>query len=158
MPARFCNTLESCILTQRQGMQLSCPQCGTRDVRVSHRQSLGEVLRAVVGIYPLRCRRCRARWETSAWADGAWKYARCPRCYRQDLTTWSQQYYHPPAMVTFMLTIGATPIVAPPAAAISRALRVAANAMHGARIVPTRSQQIRRPQNRHRPMQSVQGE
>jgi hypothetical protein len=90
-------------------MQLSCPQCGTRDVRVSHRQSLGEVLRAVVGIYPLRCRRCRTRWETSVWADGAWKYARCPRCYRQDLSTWSQQYYHPPSWISFLLRIGATP-------------------------------------------------
>jgi hypothetical protein len=70
---------------------------------------MGEILRALVGIYPIRCRRCRARWETSAWADGAWKYARCPRCYRQDLSTWSQQYYHPPAWINFLLRIGATP-------------------------------------------------
>ena len=107
--ATFPNTPELCILSQRRRMQLSCPQCGTRDVRVSHRRSLGEVVRALIGIYPLRCRRCRARWETSAWADGAWKYARCPRCYRQDLTTWSQQYYHPPSSVSFLLRIGATP-------------------------------------------------
>jgi hypothetical protein len=43
------------------------------------------------------------------WADGAWKYARCPRCYRQDLSTWSQQYYHPRAWISFLLRIGATP-------------------------------------------------
>jgi hypothetical protein len=43
------------------------------------------------------------------WAEGAWKYARCPRCYRQELTTWSEQYYHPPSWITFLLRIGATP-------------------------------------------------
>jgi hypothetical protein len=90
-------------------MQLACPQCGTRDVRVSHRRNLGELVKGIVGIYPLRCRRCRARWETSVWAAGAWKYARCPRCYRQDLTTWSEQYYHPPSWTRFLLRIGATP-------------------------------------------------
>jgi hypothetical protein len=90
-------------------MQLSCPKCGTRDARVSHRRTVAEVLRSLVGIYQLRCRRCRHRWETSAWAEGAWKYAHCPRCYRQELTTWSEQYYHPPHWITFLLRIGATP-------------------------------------------------
>ena len=90
-------------------MQLSCPQCGTRDVRVSHRRGLFEYLKAVAGIYPLRCQRCRVRWETSVWASGAWKYARCPRCYRQELTTWSEQYYHPPRSITLRLSLGATP-------------------------------------------------
>lgn len=90
-------------------MQLACPQCGTRDVRVSHRQSIAEVLKSIFGIYPLRCRRCRTRWETSVWAGGAWKYARCPRCYRQDLSTWSEQYYHPPSFTRLKLRFGATP-------------------------------------------------
>src|SRR5258708_21603613 len=90
-------------------MQLACPQCGTRDVRVSHLRNLAEVAKGIVGIYPLRCRRCRTRWETSVWAAGAWKYARCPRCYRQELTTWSEQYYHPPALTRLFLRVGATP-------------------------------------------------
>src|SRR5579883_2475093 len=90
-------------------MQLACPQCGTHDVWVSHSQNLGEVLKGIFGIYPLRCRRCRTRWETSVWASGAWRYARCPRCYRQDLTTWSEQYYHPPTTTRVMLRFGATP-------------------------------------------------
>jgi len=90
-------------------MQLSCPRCGTRDIRVSQRRSLGEYFKAIAGIYPLRCRRCRARWETSVWAGGAWKYARCPRCYRQDLSTWSEQYYRPPFWTRIRLRLGATP-------------------------------------------------
>src|SRR5579862_766517 len=90
-------------------MQLSCPKCGTRDVRVSHRQTMGEHLRALFGVYPLRCRRCHARWETSVWHSGDWKYARCPRCYRQELSTWSEQYYRPPTWTLMLLRCGATP-------------------------------------------------
>ena len=90
-------------------MQLACPNCGTRDVRLSQRKDIGEYFKALLGIYPLRCRRCHARWRTSVWAAGAWKYARCPRCYRQELTTWSEQYYHPHRWIVLMLRIGATP-------------------------------------------------
>jgi hypothetical protein len=89
-------------------MQLSCPKCGTRDVRVSHRRTFWEHLQGLVGIYPLRCRRCHARWATSTWEAGAWRYARCPKCYRQELTTWSDQYYNPPFSVRFWLKLGAT--------------------------------------------------
>ena len=89
-------------------MQLACSKCGSREARISHRRTLWEQMKALVGIYPLRCRRCRNRWETSVWADGAWKYARCPRCYRQELTTWSEQYYRPPTWTSFMLNLGAT--------------------------------------------------
>ena len=90
-------------------MKLTCSKCGARDARVSHPQSIWEQLKAWCGIYQLRCRRCQKRWETSVWSDGAWKYARCPRCYRQELTTWSEQYYHSPAMMTVQLRMGATP-------------------------------------------------
>jgi hypothetical protein len=90
-------------------MQLACPKCGTREIRVSRRKGLMERLKGSLGIYPLRCRRCRHRWLTSVWASGAWRFARCPRCYRQDLTTWSEQYYHPPRWVVFQLRMGATP-------------------------------------------------
>lgn len=90
-------------------MQLSCPKCNTREVRLSHRQNFAELVKGWAGIYPLRCRRCRHRWETSVWSDGAWKYARCPRCYRQELTTWSEQYYSPPRWTSILLRLGATP-------------------------------------------------
>ena len=90
-------------------MQLACPKCGTRDVRLSHRRTFLELLKSLVGVYPLRCRRCRKRWSTSVWAAGAWKYARCPRCYRQELSTWSEQYYHPPRWTIMLLRMGATP-------------------------------------------------
>ena len=89
-------------------MQLSCPNCGSRDARVSHRTGVGEWLRALVGSTPLRCRRCNTRWETSVWEGGDWKFARCPKCYRQQLTTWSEQYYNPPTWIVVKLRLGAT--------------------------------------------------
>lgn len=90
-------------------MQLACPNCGTRDVRVSHPQGLVQHLKNFVGVSGLRCRRCSNRWETSVWADGSWKYARCPRCYRQELTKWTIQYYKPSRWTRFLLRIGASP-------------------------------------------------
>lgn len=90
-------------------MQLACPKCGTRETRVSGRRGFGELLKGLAGIYPLRCRRCNNRWETSVWADNAWKFARCPRCYRQELTTWSEQYYRAPLWTVFLLRMGGTP-------------------------------------------------
>ena len=90
-------------------MQLACPQCGKREARVSRSRGFAEYFKSLIGVYQLRCRRCRARWETSVWAEGAWRYARCPRCYRQQLTTWSEQYYRPPAWTTLLLRMGATP-------------------------------------------------
>lgn len=90
-------------------MQLACPNCGTRDVKVSNPQGLVQYVKNFFGISPLRCRRCSNRWETSVWADGSWRYARCPRCYRQELTKWTKQYYNPPRWTRFLLRIGASP-------------------------------------------------
>lgn len=90
-------------------MQLTCPNCGTRDVRVSHPQGLGQYLKNFLGVSGLRCRHCNHRWETSVWANGSWKYARCPRCYRQELTKWSVRYYKAPRWTRFLLRLGASP-------------------------------------------------
>jgi hypothetical protein len=90
-------------------MKLACPKCGTREVRISHRRGLVEQIKGLFGVCQLRCRRCRTRWSTSVWSDGAWKFARCPRCYRQELTTWSEHYYHPPRWIVMLLRMGATP-------------------------------------------------
>ena len=89
-------------------MQLTCPKCGSREAKISHSRTIGEHFKSLIGITPLRCTRCRNRWVTSVWHDSAWKYARCPRCYRQDLTTWSEQYYRPPTWINILLSLGAT--------------------------------------------------
>jgi len=43
------------------------------------------------------------------WHAGDWRYARCPKCYRQQLSTWSEQYYNAPASAIVQLRLGATP-------------------------------------------------
>jgi hypothetical protein len=90
-------------------MQLTCPNCGTREVRVSQPRGLGELLKGFFGVSALRCRRCNKRWQTSVWSNGSWKYARCPRCYRQELTTWAMQHYNPTRWTRFLLHLGAKP-------------------------------------------------
>jgi hypothetical protein len=37
------------------------------------------------------------------------RYARCPKCLRLELSTWSEQYYRPPAVTVMKLRLGATP-------------------------------------------------
>jgi hypothetical protein len=78
-------------------------------VRVSHHRGIGEYFKSFFGIYHLRCRRCHNRWRASVWVGAAWRYARCPRCYRQELSTWSEAYYRPPQWTAMLLRLGATP-------------------------------------------------
>ena len=94
-------------------MQLACPSCGTREVRVAGRKGVLELVKGLFGAYPLRCKRCRARWLTSVWESSAWKFARCPRCYRQELSTWSEQYYNPRRSTLMLLRLGAAPYRCP---------------------------------------------
>jgi hypothetical protein len=93
-------------------MQAACPNCGMREIRLSHRQTAGEVIRSWLGIYTLRCRRCQHRWKTNVWSVADWKYARCPQCYRQELTTLHEEY-HPRLRTRFMLRLGAKPYRCP---------------------------------------------
>jgi len=88
-------------------MQLACPNCGTREIRVSRPRGLAEFLKSLVGVSRIRCRRCDCRWETSVWANGSWKYAHCPRCYRQELTRWAEHHYNPPRWTRWKLRWGA---------------------------------------------------
>jgi hypothetical protein len=87
----------------------ACPECGTRDVRLAHTRGVAERLLELVGVYTLRCKRCQVRFRSRIWRLSEVKFARCPRCYRTELSTWSEQYYNPPFGVVFKLRLGATP-------------------------------------------------
>jgi len=86
-------------------MQLSCPICGTRDVHTSRRYGLVELIKGLAGIFPLLCRRCGHRWLTHTWDA----YAHCPRCYRQELTTWSELEDVESFRTVALLRLGAVP-------------------------------------------------
>lgn len=71
----------------------ACPACGSKQVRTSHPRNRAERIRSLVGLIHLRCRQCGHRFESSLWQFGKWAYARCPRCFRMDLGTWSESHY-----------------------------------------------------------------
>ena len=88
---------------------VSCPQCGSKHLRFSKIRGVAGKLRSIVGIVPFRCRKCEHRFDAAIWSLSALRYARCPKCLRMELSTWSEQYYHPPASTVIKLRFGATP-------------------------------------------------
>ena len=86
-----------------------CPKCGGRNLRVSEPRGFAERFRSLFGHYQFRCRNCSARFETGVLTVSEWRFARCPRCYRTELSTWSEQYYNPAWSTRTMLRFGATP-------------------------------------------------
>lgn len=44
------------------------------------------------------------------WESAAWRYARCPKCYRQELTSWDEKFYNPRPSVLLKLRLGAKPV------------------------------------------------
>ena len=71
-----------------------CPSCGARDIRVAHARGLSEHILELVGVFQLRCKRCQTRFRGSISQPSQVMYARCPKCYRMELSTWSEQYYN----------------------------------------------------------------
>lgn len=86
-----------------------CPDCGSRDLRLSHRRSVGEYVRGLIGYYPVRCSACKRRFEVSIWSSRLLRYAHCPRCLRLDLSRWDLDHYNVPFWTRFKLNLGAQP-------------------------------------------------
>ena len=59
------------------------------------------------GVFQLRCKDCDARFNSQIWDPRNAFYARCPRCYRLDLASWSIEYYRAPARWLLWLKLGA---------------------------------------------------
>src|ERR1700733_806883 len=86
---------------------LACPECGGSNVRRSRYQSTKERLGALFAKYPFRCRDCRARFRADVLMLKWLVYAKCPRCLRLELTTWSRQNYSSSPWQTLLLRLGA---------------------------------------------------
>ncbi|MBS1873675.1 MAG: hypothetical protein JSU00_10695 [Acidobacteria bacterium] len=86
-----------------------CPSCGARDIRVAHARGLSEHILELVGVFQLRCKRCQTRFRGSISQPSQVMYARCPKCYRMELSTWSEQYYNADFTTRCKLRLGATP-------------------------------------------------
>ena len=86
-----------------------CPDCGSRDLKISNRRGFGEYARALFGYYPVRCADCKSRFEVSVWSRRLLQYAHCPRCCRTDLSRWNLEHYIVPFGTRFKLNLGAQP-------------------------------------------------
>lgn len=88
-------------------LTIFCPSCKSRNLRSSLARNWGETVLKALGIFPLRCRECDTRFSRQIWDPLNAIYARCPRCYRLDLSTWSMDHYRAPAHWLFFFKIGA---------------------------------------------------
>jgi hypothetical protein len=86
---------------------LECGQCGGRDVRRARIQGMPERVRALLGVYPFRCRDCRHRFPVSIWLLSKMAFAKCPKCLGMDLVTWSRKHYRPGLLENLLITFGA---------------------------------------------------
>jgi DNA-directed RNA polymerase subunit RPC12/RpoP len=86
-----------------------CPDCGSRDLKISTRKGIGEYVRGLFGYYPVRCANCKSRFEVSIFSKRLMRYAHCPRCLRTDLSRWNLEHYIVPFGTRFKLNLGAQP-------------------------------------------------
>jgi len=88
---------------------IRCPSCGSSSLRSSKIRGAKERFKSFFGITPFRCRQCSERFSAPIWNLRAARYARCPKCLRMELSTWSEQFYLAPLGTRLYLRIGATP-------------------------------------------------
>lgn len=88
-------------------MTARCPECGSQHVRSSASHSVLEQITRFFGYVKLRCRDCDNRFTYAIYDFRNSIYARCPRCYRLDLSRWEPDHYRVSAFSTLMLHIGA---------------------------------------------------
>ena len=88
-------------------MAVACPECSGIDVRISKWKNRLEQALDLFGIPTMRCLDCSHRWKHSLWRIHEIFHARCPRCYRLELTTWDETYYHVPRTWKILSGLGA---------------------------------------------------
>lgn len=88
-------------------LNITCPACKSRNVRSSLSRNFAERVAKAFGFFQIRCKECNTRFTRQIWDIRNAFYARCPRCYRLDLSTWSLDYYRAPMRWRFYLKIGA---------------------------------------------------
>ena len=90
-------------------MNVCCPECGSRYLRPLPYRSPGEWIRSLLGTSHLRCGDCGVRFVARTWNLAWLRYARCPKCLRMDLGTWTEGQAKPTAFMKLWLSLGAGP-------------------------------------------------
>jgi hypothetical protein len=88
-------------------MVSDCPSCGYTNIRSSKPRSIAERVANIFGMCHFRCYRCGRRFLRQVILLPNLRYARCPKCLRQDLTDWSEKYYYPGGLSNFWIWMGA---------------------------------------------------
>jgi endogenous inhibitor of DNA gyrase (YacG/DUF329 family) len=88
---------------------VQCPSCGSKRLRPSQQMTPVERMLELFGVVPLRCRDCDERFRSGILNARNWSYAKCPRCYRMDLTTWKREKYRINPGWKLKLALGAKP-------------------------------------------------
>lgn len=86
---------------------LNCENCGSRNLRRSHRRSVIDRITALVGVYPFRCLDCKHRFRESVWLLSKLHYAKCPKCLRLEVRPWPRKKFRLNAWQRFKLALGA---------------------------------------------------
>ncbi len=88
-------------------MNKGCPSCGSKNLRPSQSDNILESIGSLFGFGPVRCRECEHRFsEAKLWLPTV-HYARCPKCFREDLSDWAEKYFYPPFYSRMLLHVGA---------------------------------------------------
>ncbi|MDX2182329.1 MAG: hypothetical protein SFV18_22255 [Bryobacteraceae bacterium] len=89
-------------------LRFTCRYCGCRDYRLI--PVVGGILPRLLrkfGMELVRCRECAQPSWSSLWGLRQLHLARCPSCYRTELTTWSEKYHRTTAWQAWRLALGA---------------------------------------------------
>jgi hypothetical protein len=86
---------------------VQCPQCGSRFLTPSHPRNFNEKVQSLWFVMPVRCDHCRHRFITDTMGLADLVYARCPKCNRMDLNTWTGESCPPRGITKFKTSLGA---------------------------------------------------
>jgi hypothetical protein len=87
-----------------------CPFCGSDQTRPAQSKGVFQYVLEGIGMFPYRCEECQKKFRFRLWGARDLFYAKCPRCYRQDLSMWEMKYYRPRYRTRLKLTLGARPL------------------------------------------------
>ena len=85
----------------------TCPDCGGSNIRRSRYLNYKERLGSLVNVYPFRCRDCGARFKADVLMLKQLFFAKCPRCLRMELSTWSRHAFRPTVWQNVLVVLGA---------------------------------------------------
>lgn len=84
-----------------------CSECGSSSVRSAPSHSLASKIGEFVGYFRVRCEDCGHRWLAYLGLLHDPLAAKCPKCYRTNLTSWNPKYYTPSLLTRIYIALGA---------------------------------------------------